>query len=403
MKLLVNTLSEYTLRQLRLGRRKILTRIPTLPFDIEWLPGEAQFFHGPQKRMRETLLKHSQTGQKRFSQKQVIDYILKNHSLYVSNIEKIKFYRIIDKATKDPLHFILIWCNYSIEAREELFAQSDQITTVTGWYPLITGHRVFHHQRQLIDLIDIGLKKAMNKSDIEKFPGIGKLMKIVNFSKGNGTSILLKTTTSDLVLDAGLPEDELRFDELQPMAQKWLFISHSHKDHTGGIIQFLKNKKYVIAINPVSIELFLNAITNFENLDDYLSLNFFNRLAPMWYRSEYRFNDGSSIETIPTYHFPGSTGYLFKFSDGETLFYSGDLNVSVSYLNTNPGFVEENGSSFDLGRQFVDYGIIEASFVGRKIKSNNGNVEDLIHTIEKSIIKGRNHLLLTPPSVMSNM
>ncbi len=92
--------------------------------------------------MRETLLKYSQTGQKRFSQKQVIDYLLKNFSLYISNIEKIKFYRISNKATKDPLYFILIWCNYSIEAREELFAQGDQITAITDWYPLITGHRL---------------------------------------------------------------------------------------------------------------------------------------------------------------------------------------------------------------------------------------------------------------------
>jgi hypothetical protein len=369
-----------------------------MPFHIEWLPEEEQHYHGPKKHMKEMLFKHSVTEEKQFNQAEVINHVISTYPNYLDSIEKIKFYRIIDEASKAPLHFFLIWCNYSMEVREELYASRDKITATTGWYPVITGHRVFHHKRSSLDLIDKGLKKSMNKSAIVRLPGLGNLLEITNFSEGKGTSILLKTTNYDLILDAGMTEEELKFDQLSPQTRKWLFISHSHKDHTGGMDPFIKGKQYAIAINPVSLELFLNAIEDIHDLETYLPKDFFYRLAPMWYRSDYKFVDGSSIQTIPTYHFPGSIGYLFTFSNGETLFYSGDLNVTASYLGERFGHSNINHTSFDLGRKNVDYGLIEAAFVGRKIGTYNGNVIDLVQTIENSAIEGHNHLLFTPPN-----
>jgi Cft2 family RNA processing exonuclease len=244
----------------------------------------------------------------------------------------------------------------------------------------------------------IGLRKAMNKSNIEKLPGLGNLIDIVNFSKGAGTSILLKTTTYDLILDSGMPGDKLESDELRFYTHKMLFVSHSHKDHTGGLGQFVNDKNYLIAISPISLELFLNAMADIVDINTYLAKDFFYRVMPMWYRSNYQFADGSSIETIPTYHFPGSVGYLFTFSDGKSLFYSGDLNVSASYLAEKLGFARGEAFAFDLGRPFVDYGIIEGAFVGRKIGSPGNGIQDISHAIENSVVNGRNHLLLTPPS-----
>jgi hypothetical protein len=375
-----------------------MIKLHSIPFHIEWLPEEEQHYHGPRKHMKEMLIRHSVTEEKRFNQAQVIKHIISKYPQYLDAIEKIKFYRIIDEASKAPLHFFIIWCNYSMEVREELYAKRDLITGTTGWYPVITRHRVFHHNRTLLDLIDNGLKKSMNKSAIERLPGLGNLLEITNFSEGSGTSILLKTTSYDLILDAGMTGDELKFGQLRPQTRKWLFISHSHKDHTGGMDPFLKGKQYMIAINPISFELFLNAIEDLHDLDTYLPKDLFYRLAPMWYRSVYKFNDGSSIQTIPTYHFPGSIGYLFTFSNGETLFYSGDLNISASYLGETIGVGNGNVSLFDLGRKSIDYGLIEAAFVGRKIGSNNSNVKDLAQAIESSAIAKCNHLLITPPS-----
>lgn len=367
-------------------------------FDIEWLTFDVQHYHGPRKRMKDLLRKYPIPDHKAYNQRQVVEYIATTYPQYVNAIDKIKFYKIIDEETKTQLRFFLVWCNYSIEAREELFLKGEEITASTGWYPVVTGKRAFHHQRLLLDFIDNGLRKAMNKSTIEELPGLGNLIDIINFSQGAGTSILLRTTIYDLVLDSGMPDDKLKFDELRSNARKWLFVSHSHKDHSGGISGFVQDKNYLIAITPISLELYLNTIANFLDINAYLPKNFFYRVTPMWHGTKYKFADGSSVEPIPTYHFPGSVGYLFTFSDGKTLFYSGDLNVSASYLAEKLGFAEGALFIFDLGRSFVDYGIIEGAFVGRKIGSSSNGTKDITHVIENSVVNGRNHLLLTPPS-----
>ncbi|MFC1989609.1 MBL fold metallo-hydrolase [Chloroflexota bacterium] len=364
--------------------------------DIEWLPHEVQHYHGPHKRMTEILRKHPMSEEKAYDQRQVIKHITTKYHQYTDAIDKIKFYRIIDDKDKTYRRFLLVWCNYNVEAREEFFLNSEEITASTGWYPVITGRRSFHHQRHLLDFVDNGLKKAMNKSNIEKLPGFGNLVDIIDFCRGPGTSILLKTTTSDLILDSGMPDDTLEFSQLRSQTLTALFVSHSHKDHTGGLLPFVKDKNYVIAITPISLELFLNTMSGLVDISTYLPKNFFYRIAPMWYRSVYKFADGSSVETIPTYHFPGSAGYLFTFSDGKTLFYSGDLNVSASYLAEKLDFAEGEAFAFDLGRPHVDYGIIEGAFVGRKIGSPGGGTRDIFQSIANSLANGRNHLLLTP-------
>jgi hypothetical protein len=365
-----------------------------IPFNIEWLPQEEQHYHGPRKRMREFLQKYPLSEHEIFRQEQVIDFLVTIYSRYIQAIMKVKFYKIVDETSTKPLHFFIIWCNYNVEAREELYQRCEEITASTGWYPVITGHRAFHHQRQFLDYIDNGLKKAMNKSAIERLPGLGKYIGIVNLDSGLGTSILVKTTTYDLILDTGMPDDKLKIEEFRETARKWIFISHSHKDHTGGMNRFVKNKNYIIAISPISLELFLNAIADYEDISSYLAKDFFYRLAPMWYRSKYRFSDGSSIETIPTYHFPGSMGYLFTFSNGKTLFYSGDLNVSASYFS-NRGNAK---NLFNNNRLNIDYGIIDGAYIGRQIGSHTNSMQNISQHIESSLMSGRNFLVLTPPS-----
>jgi len=39
-----------------------------------------------------------------------------------------------------------------------------------------------------------------------------------------------------------MPDDALKLEELRPNTKKWLFISHSHKDHTGGMRPFIEDK-----------------------------------------------------------------------------------------------------------------------------------------------------------------
>lgn len=375
-----------------------MTSLSAASFNIEWLPKEPQYFHGSRKHMKEMLCKYSVSEAKRYSQEQVIEYLTSKFFQYIPHIEKVKFYQITDINSEEPLHFFIVWCSFNLEAREEFYSKREQITSQTGWYPYITGQHIYHHKRPLLDLTEEGLKKAMNKSVIEKMPGLGNLLEVSNFSSGSGTSILLKTTTYDIVLDAGMLNDVLKINELRLHKRKWLFISHSHADHTGGLPYFIKDNKFLIAINPISLELFINAMARTTDIKECLRKDFFYRLTPMWYRSTYKFDDGSSVETVPTYHFPGSMGYLFTFSDKKTLFYSGDLNIKTSYKVGIFSPKNDKVETFDLGKSLINFGIIEANFVGRKIGLTDGTGLSLIQELKKSIIGNRNHLLLTPPN-----
>lgn len=365
------------------------------PFDVEWLPNETQIYHGPRKRMRTILRKHPVHAKSVHTQAQVIEFLIATYPNLSRSIDKVKFYRVPDREMM--LRFFILWCGYDVEAREVFFEQSDDIVSRTGWYPMVTGHRVFHHRRRLVDIVDTGLRKSMNKTNIEALPGLGALLGVNNLSKGQGTSIVVHTSTYDIVLDAGMSDDDLKLDLLRHRSRKWVFISHSHKDHTGGMKPFVQDKKFVISASPITLELFLCAVSDHVHIGDYFPKNFFYRFAPMWYRSHYRFSDGSSIETVPTYHFPGSMGFIFRFNDGKTLFYSGDLNVSASYLSSKRN-VAERAFTFSIGRRCVDYAILDGAFVGRSIGSAFNEVGGIMERVKASLANGRNHLFLTPPS-----
>jgi hypothetical protein len=118
-----------------------------------------------------------------------------------------------------------------------MYEDGPRIVQQTGWYPQVTGRRYFHHQNVIRERTERGLRKAMNRSAIERQPGLGRLINVIKLAKPSekpGTSILLRTSTSDIVLDAAIAEAELQLSELRTGVRNWLFISHAHEDHVGG-------------------------------------------------------------------------------------------------------------------------------------------------------------------------
>jgi hypothetical protein len=141
----------------------------------------------------------------------------------------------------------------------------------------------------------------------------------------------------------------------------------------------------------------LATLSRSADLNRTLPKDFFYRIAPMWYGSTYGFVDGTSIQPIPTYHFPGSMGFLFRFTDGKTLLYSGDLNVRGAYLAHRLGANSGHPVGFDAGPKNIDVGIIEAAFIGRKIGLSNDASDSITLSVSRAIENGRHALLLTPP------
>ncbi len=362
-------------------------------FHIEGLPNEPQKYHGPRARMRELFGRVDRRAPP-FAPEDVVDYLVVTYPELSRAIRKLKFYQVPEPSV--TLRFFILWCDFVAAARETFFELGEVIIRETGWYPLVTGNRVVHHTRPLVDYLDAGLRKAMNKSDIESLPGLGTFDSITRLANGEGTSILVRSSAYDLVLDTGMEVGDVPFQTLDPRRRKWLFLSHSHRDHTGGMDPFVADKKFVISATPMTLNLWLRAISGRVNVPRYIPKEFFYRFAPMWYRSKYTFMDGSSIEVFPTYHFPGSAGYRFTFADQKTMFYSGDMNVAATYV-TRPITDNQLVLGLGLGIPATDYAILDGAFVGRKIGSAPGGGNEILNAVQQSLRTGRNHVLLTPP------
>jgi hypothetical protein len=223
-------------------------------FNVEWLPDAEQHYHGPRQRMRKVLAQCQPKDADILDQGSALQWLVGAYADCVPYFQKVKFYRLWDDGSKRLLRFFILWCGDSVAVRERMFDDGATITGATGWYPVVTGRRFFHHQNEIREVTESGLRKAMNRSAIERQPGLGSLIDVTALAKSGGTSVLLRTTTSDIVLDAGLSEAELRLSELRPGVRKWLFISHAHGDHIGGSGVFIKDKKFVIAVGAITLE-----------------------------------------------------------------------------------------------------------------------------------------------------
>ena len=272
-------------------------------FNVEWLADTEQHYHGPRQRMRRRWRNASSKRPTSSTRNQRFDGSSTPTRTALPYFQKVKFYRFRDDASKTLLRFFILWCGDSVAVHERMFDDGAKITSATGWYPVVTGRRYFHHQNEIREATEGGLRKAMNRTAIERQPGLGSLLDVTAMAKSGGTSILLRTTTSDIVLDAGLTEAELRLSELRPGVRKWLFVSHAHGDRIGGAGVFIKDRKFVVAVGAITLELLLASLSRNADLDRILPKEFFYRVAPMWYGTSYQFTDGSSIQPIPTYRF----------------------------------------------------------------------------------------------------
>jgi hypothetical protein len=90
-------------------------------------------------------------------------------------------------------------------------------------------------------------------------------------------------------------------------------------------------------------------------------------------------------------------GFLFTFRNNKSLFYSGDINISASYLKENqPG--SERNLTFNIGKNEIEWALFEGAFIGRDIGIQLNADENLMARINSSITMGKNHILLSSPS-----
>jgi hypothetical protein len=173
------------------------------PFHVEWLTDAPQRYHGPKQRMRQTLAQCHLDESNILDQRAVVRWLVNSYPHSVRYFQKLKFYEVPDRKSCQRLRFFIFWCGDSMAVRERMFEDGPRIVRKTGWYPMVTGRRYFHHQNAVREFTERSLRKAMNRTAIERQVGLGSLIDVTKLAKEGGTSILLRTSTSDIVLDAG--------------------------------------------------------------------------------------------------------------------------------------------------------------------------------------------------------
>ncbi|EMS77545.1 MBL fold hydrolase [Desulfotignum phosphitoxidans] len=271
-------------------------------------------------------------------------YFLKNNfKKHIHAIEWVRFHRF--KEGKYNYSVAIMNIKPFVNARHELFEYRELITKKTGWYPLIMGskariylpkidRRATDRNKAIIKSIDL-----KNINSIEKMQDSGTCLK-VNFENGN------------LILDVGFNCHSCVNEKT-----KMIFISHFHQDHSGGLIDILRNHSIpIICSLPTYNSLW--HIINITQRDKSEKNKILNRLM----ENSIIINSNELLKTknglefyfIQTYHCPGSIG--LKIDDTN--------NQSILYL-----------SDICLNNGFLDYSeTLKKTLLKRKAKSNNIHV-----------------------------
>ncbi len=136
-------------------------------------------------------------------------------------------------------------------------------------------------------------------------------------SGSEGNSTFIQTKDKKILIDIGMNNkyitDRLAELNVKPSEIDYVFITHTHADHTGAMKVFFKNNKpYVFLDEKMMPEL--------DFLSDYPNLCFDN--GPIVF-------DSLTVEIFKTSHdAPGSRGYIFK-EDGKSFVYVTD----TGYIN----------------------------------------------------------------------
>lgn len=279
-------------------------------------------FFGSLKNAEKALLKASRYT---ISHDEFLTVLEKSYSTYLNDIEFVNFYDFAwtfnDRYTRNMnFKLAMIYTAPNAKLRDKLFAERDNITLHTGWYPYVVGSRA-----NVISALHRAFKEenGIDSCKIEPFR-LGKPLSIMDVSNNPAVNaVLLECLNGSILFDTGfgvnLPSE---------CNLKAICISHFHSDHCGGLFELLKTHSVPVLITETTLD-YLLVLPNISYED---KLNLCANavvLEQLIYGRIFR----NFLDFFPVFHCPGSTGFVYKGFPGHSIYYLGDVCLKNGFFN----------------------------------------------------------------------
>ena len=252
------------------------------------------------------------------------DYIENQYGLDALNIEYVTFYDYHDNHDNIKYNIAYLYTMPSLKIRDMLFNDREKITMETGWYPMVSGKRASFTKLKNSTTHDFySLLKHK-----PPYVHLGKPLSIRSVANDiSSTAMLLKCEKGSILLDTGFGVDSGIVEQVN-----FIFISHFHKDHTGGLYGFLKEKEVPVILSDITLEYLLN-LPGIEQAEKEILV----RNAVLIERMRDNFPINRTIEFFDSFHCPGAFGIKYKFYD-ECIIYPGDMCLSNGFYDYSNDF-----------------------------------------------------------------
>jgi glyoxylase-like metal-dependent hydrolase (beta-lactamase superfamily II) len=341
-----------------------------MTFDYEiYTPGKE--FDGPRRRGSDAL-SSSPLRDNPLSEKQFCSWLTSNIAYSTKTIHKIRFFRWNNKGMN--FNFAACHTNPIYRYRCSLYDQREYICNETGWYPVVLGQWFdLYKNRPYIPQSNV-LNTKLLENDIGKFISISNLD-----HNEQGSSIQVTTDNCSFLLDCGWALSNI---SSTPQKPRFLFISHSHKDHSGGMMKAIKlGIPVIISRTTMNYALFYPK----EHRGISIVPGKSGEFIPIEPGIEIKALNGSYIKFIKGSHNPGSTMILINDGHDNEILYTGDYCANNAFLNDNP---EALFSNFNSSKK--KWLVLDATFLGHEPHTSSTNtISDLLNKYHQLVNEGR--------------
>lgn len=297
----------------------------------------AKPWDGPVRRAIEALTQAQ--PEQIMSEEGFLDHLQTHYAEYYQGLDWVTFSRFappgaswLGQKLPSPgfeLRLALIYLEPDPKLRTGLFGLRQQITSETGWYPLVQGKRAATERPNYKPFLPRPSEYGPNNR-IEF--ALGELRSLRNVSvdvmgnNGNpkkGNTFLVEGSLGSLLMDTGFAVDLNSTKNTRAV-----FLSHFHGDHASGLWPLVEQSNAPIILSEAT----LTYLCQKEGVSNPLVKKLI-RNAHIIEEPRLPLKVDGDIRFYPTYHAPGSYGMVYRNLQDQAIFYPGDICLRNGFLN----------------------------------------------------------------------